>query len=68
MRDASDVFEEIRLDLTDIQGEIAISVGSSTLTATYDPAIGLSSLLAELRDQADGLDYSFLVVEEILNF
>ena len=57
--DASDVFEEIRLDLTDIQGEIAISVGSSTLTATYDPAIGLSSLLAELRDQADGLDYSF---------
>ena len=59
VRDASDVFEEIRLDLTDIQGEIAISVGSSTLTATYDPAIGLSNLLAELRDQADGLDYSF---------
>ena len=59
VRAASDVFEEIRLDLTDIQGEIAISVGSSTLTATYDPAIGLSNLLAELRDQADGLDYSF---------
>ena len=59
VRAASDVFEEIRLDLTDIQGEIAISVGSSTLTATYDPVIGLSNLLAELRDQADGLDYSF---------
>ena len=61
MRSPSDVFEEIRLDLTDIQGEIAISVGSSTVTATYDPAIGLSDLLTELRDQADGLDYSFFI-------
>ena len=59
VRATSDVFEEIRLDLSDIQGEIAITVGSTTLTATYDPTIGLSSLLAELRDQANGLDYSF---------
>ena len=59
VRAASDVFEEVRLDLSGIQGEIAISVGSATLTATYDPAIGLSNLLAELRGQADGLDYSF---------
>ena len=59
VRADSDVFEEIRLDLTDIQGEIAITPSVLLLLPTYDPAIGLSNLLAELRDQADELDYSF---------
>ena len=38
VRSASDVFEEIRLDLTDIQGEVAISVGLHSYRY-YDPAI-----------------------------